>query len=130
MVVQVEPEGTGQEKRRLRMFRETAEAWPGLGLYERFEQAVALVLTFLVSCVIVVAIAHLVLAVGLNLFFNRLAPLDHSVFQAIFGMITTVLIALEFNHTILSILHRKDSIIQLDRNPHCIARRGAEIHHH
>ena len=40
------------------LFRETAEAWPGLGLYARFEQAVALALTFLVSCVIVVAIAE------------------------------------------------------------------------
>jgi uncharacterized membrane protein (DUF373 family) len=113
MVVQVEPERTGQEKRRLRLFRKTAEAWPGLGLYERFEQAVALVLAFLVSGVIVVAIAHLVLAVGLHLFFNLLAPLDHAVFQDIFGMIMTVLIALEFNHTILSILHRKESIVQL-----------------
>lgn len=47
------------------------------------------------------------------MFFELLAPLDHAVFQAIFGMIMTVLIALEFNHTILSILHRKDSIVQL-----------------
>ncbi len=38
---------------------------------------------------------------------------DHSVFQGIFGMILTVLIAMEFNHTILSILHRKKSIVQL-----------------
>ena len=100
MVVQVEPGRTGQEKRRLRLFRETAEAWPGLGLYERFEQAVALALTFLVSCVILVAIAHLVSAVGVNLFFNLLVPLDHAVFQDIFGKILTALIALELNHTI------------------------------
>jgi Phosphate-starvation-inducible E family len=104
MVVQVEPEITGHERHPSRLFR-GAEAWPALGFYERFEQAVALALTFLVSCVIVVAIAHLVLAVGLNLFFNLLAPLDHAVLQGIFGMIMTVLIALEFNHTILSILH-------------------------
>jgi uncharacterized membrane protein (DUF373 family) len=31
----------------------------------------------------------------------------------IFGMIMTVLIALEFNHAIMSILHRKESIVQL-----------------
>jgi len=113
MVVQVEPERTGQERRHVGRFRETADAWPGLGLYERFEQAVALVLTFVVSCVIVVAIANLVFAAGLNLFFNRLAPLDHTAFQDIFGLILTALIALEFNHTILSILHRKESIVQL-----------------
>ena len=113
MVVHVEPERTEQERRHVGLFRETAEAWPGLGLYARFEQAVALALTFLVSCVIVVAIANLVLAAGLSLFFSRLAPLDHTVFQDIFGMILTVLIALEFNHTILSILRRKESIVQL-----------------
>jgi hypothetical protein len=62
MVVHVEPERTEQERRHVGLFRETAEAWPGLGLYARFEQAVALALTFLVSCVIVVAIANLVLA--------------------------------------------------------------------
>ena len=112
MVVHVEPERTEQERRHVGLFRETAEAWPGLGLYARFEQAVALALTFLVSWVIVVAIANLVLAAGLSLFFNRL-PLDHTVFQNIFGMIMTVLIALEFNHTILSILRRKESIVQL-----------------
>ena len=58
MVVHVEPERTEQERRHVGLFRETAEAWPGLGLYARFEQAVALALTFLVSCVIVVAIAN------------------------------------------------------------------------
>ena len=47
------------------------------------------------------------------MFVTLLAPVDPSVFQAIFGMIMTVLIALEFNHTILSILHRKESIVQL-----------------
>ncbi len=32
-----------------------------------------------------------------------------------FGMILTVLIALEFNHSILSVLHRQESIIQQRR---------------
>jgi uncharacterized membrane protein (DUF373 family) len=102
-----------QDGLRRRIFRETADAWPSLGLYGRFEQAVSIVLTFLISCVIVVAIGHLVWGVARDLFFRHLAPVDHAVFQEIFGMIMTVLIALEFNHTILSILHRKESIVQL-----------------
>jgi len=73
----------------------------------------ALALTFLVSCVIVVAIANLVLAAGLSLFFNRLAPLDHTVFQDIFGMIMTLLIAMEFNHSILQTMERLHRIIQV-----------------
>jgi Phosphate-starvation-inducible E family len=131
MVVHVEPERTEQERRHVGLFRETAEAWPGLGLYARFEQAVALALTFLVSWVIVVAIANLVLAAGLSLFFNRLAPLDHTVFQNIFGMIMTVLIALEFNHTIFEHPSPQGKYRSAaDGNPHCITRHGTEIHHH
>jgi Phosphate-starvation-inducible E family len=44
---------------------------------------------------------------------NPFAPVNAATFQSIFGMIMTVLIALEFNHAIMSILHRKDSIVQL-----------------
>ena len=44
---------------------------------------------------------------------NPFAPVDSASFQSIFGMIMTVLIALEFNHAIMSILHRKESIVQL-----------------
>lgn len=98
---------------RFRLFQETAEAWPTLGFYQRFEQAVALVLTFLIGGIIVVATAHLILAEVRDYFLNPLAPFDFAAFQSLFGMIMTVLIALEFNHAIISILHRKDSIVQL-----------------
>ena len=73
----------------------------------------ALVLTFLISGVIVVATAHLVLAEVRDYLLNPFAPVDAASFQSIFGMIMTVLIALEFNHAIMSILHRKESIVQL-----------------
>ena len=62
MGTQNDPERKARGGFRLRLFQETADAWPSLGIYERFEQAVALVLTFLISGVIVVATAHLVLA--------------------------------------------------------------------
>src|SRR5271163_2147078 len=96
-----------------RWLPETADHWRNLSLYARFEQAVALVLTLLVSAVILVSLVELVVAITGNLLLLGWPAFDHSVFQGIFGMILTVLIAMEFNHTILSILHRKRSIVQL-----------------
>ncbi len=39
--------------------------------------------------------------------FGALNPLNHRIFQTVFGEIMTVLIALEFNHTILYIASRE-----------------------
>jgi hypothetical protein len=88
---------------------DTREHWPTLTYYERFEQVVSLVLTALVSLVIVAALAHLLMRVVLLFLFGLIDPAEQSVFQAIFGMIMTVLIALEFNHSILGVLERKQS---------------------
>lgn len=93
--------------------RETRRAWPGLSLYERFEEVVVVVLTALIGLVIIAAVVNLCFRVAVLVFFGLLDPAEHSVFQAVFGMIFTVLIALEFNHSILSVLHRQESIIQL-----------------
>ncbi|MGE7157103.1 phosphate-starvation-inducible PsiE family protein [Methylorubrum rhodesianum] len=93
--------------------RETRRAWPGLSLYERFEEGIVLVLTGLIGLVIVAAVINLCFRVVLLVVYGLLDPAEHSVFQAVFGMIFTVLIALEFNHSILSVLHRQESIIQL-----------------
>jgi uncharacterized membrane protein (DUF373 family) len=93
--------------------RETREAWPGLTTYERFEQVVSLVLTALISLVIVAAILNLTFRIVLLVVFGMLDPAEHSVFQATFGMIFTVLIALEFNHSIIGVLERKESIVQV-----------------
>jgi uncharacterized membrane protein (DUF373 family) len=41
-----------------------------------------------------------------------LNPLDPAVFQAVFGEILTLLIALEFNHTLQYVVKREQSIIQ------------------
>jgi uncharacterized membrane protein (DUF373 family) len=93
--------------------RDTRKAWPGLSLYERFEEAVVVVLTGLIGLVVVAAMINLCFRVLVLVIFGLLDPAEHSVFQAVFGMIFTVLIALEFNHSILSVLHRQESIIQL-----------------
>lgn len=92
---------------------ETRKAWPGLGLYERFEQVVCFVLTLVIGGVVVAALlALLVRVVGL-LLLGIVDPAEPAVFQAIFGMILTVIIALEFNHTLLGVLERRHSIVQV-----------------
>jgi uncharacterized membrane protein (DUF373 family) len=93
--------------------RDTRKAWPGLSLYERFEEVVVVVLTGLIGVVIIAALINLCFRIALLIAFDFLDLAEHSVFQAVFGMIFTVLIALEFNHSILSVLHRQESIIQL-----------------
>jgi uncharacterized membrane protein (DUF373 family) len=94
-------------------FAETRAAWPGLGLYERFEQIVCLVLTVVVSGVVVASLAVLLFRVAGLLLLGVVDPAEPAVFQAIFGMIVTVLIALEFNHTLLGVLERRHSIVQV-----------------
>jgi uncharacterized membrane protein (DUF373 family) len=42
-----------------------------------------------------------------------LDPLDHRMFQAIFGQIMTLLIALEFKHSIVKVVAHGESIIQV-----------------
>ena len=44
---------------------------------------------------------------------GSLDPTDHAVFQSVFGMIFTVIIALEFKRTLMVVTERKDSIVQV-----------------
>jgi len=81
-------------------------------LYERFEALVALALTGVVTAVIVVALWRLMVSVVDTLLLRSLNPLEHSVFQTVFGEILTLLIALEFNHTLRYVVTRGWGIIQ------------------
>ncbi len=91
--------------------RQLKERWEVLTYYQRFESAVGLVLTFVTALVILVALYRLAVTVIAGLVFGVLDPLDYAVFQAVFGEIMTLLIALEFNHT-LQYIGREQSIIQ------------------
>jgi uncharacterized membrane protein (DUF373 family) len=86
--------------------------WPLLSYYQRFEGLVALVLTFIVGLIILVALYRLASAVVKGLLWGVLDPLDPRVFQTVFGEIMTLLIALEFNHTLQYVARREQSIIQ------------------
>jgi uncharacterized membrane protein (DUF373 family) len=86
--------------------------WGIMTLYERFEALVALTLTAVVTVIILVALWRLIVSVLDTLVLRSLNPLEHSVFQAVFGEILTLLIALEFNHTLRYVVARGWGIIQ------------------
>jgi len=95
-------------------FRRARAEWMLLTFYERFEQVVILILTGLIAIVVVFAVWNL----GLKIFHAVLSPqnfdpTDYSVFQAIFGAIFTVIIALEFKRSLLIVAQRQESIVQV-----------------
>lgn len=87
--------------------------WAIMSFYERFEQVIALILSAVIAVIIVVSMVQLIAIVFTMLISNALNPLDHKVFQSVFGMIMTLLIAMEFKHSIVRVALRRDSIIQV-----------------
>lgn len=87
--------------------------WQILTFYERFEQIVALMLSGVIAVIIVVSMLQLIRIVFTLLIIDAFNPLEHHVFQRVFGMIMTLLIALEFKRSILRVALRQDSIIQV-----------------
>lgn len=94
-------------------FQEIRENWRLMSFYERFEQLVAMVLGFVIAVIVVIALIQLIRKAFLLLVLNSFDPLEHSVFQVLFGMIMTLLIAMEFKHSIVRVALRKDCIIQV-----------------
>ena len=84
-----------------------------LSLYQRFEHVVTLILTTLIAIVVVAAVWNLILKIMFGLLFSGFDPSDYSAFQAVFGMIFTVIIALEFKKSLLVVAERKDSVVQI-----------------
>ena len=92
---------------------EIRSQWRLMTVYERFEQVVALVLSAVIAVIIVVSLFQLIAIVFTLLVLDAFNPLDHKVFQNVFGMIMTLLIAMEFKHSIVRVALRKESIIQV-----------------
>ena len=93
----------------------TARArWRLLTFYQKFEHAVILVLGGLISIVVALAVWNLVLKVVASIVLSGgFDPTDYSVFQAIFGMIFTIIIALEFKRSLLIVAERRHSVVQV-----------------
>lgn len=92
---------------------EMRSQWRLMTVYERFEQVVAITLSGLIAVVIVISLIQLIRLVFTLLVMDALNPLDHKVFQLVFGATMTLLIAMEFKHSIVKVALRKESIIQV-----------------
>jgi len=102
-----------QNGRKTSVLAETRKHWPVMTFYERFEQVVAIILGFAIAVVVMVALWELLARISSLLIAGTLDPLDHRGFQNIFGMIMTLLIAMEFKHSIIRVIDRHESIIQV-----------------
>jgi uncharacterized membrane protein (DUF373 family) len=87
--------------------------WSLLSLYQKFEHAVILLLTGLIALIIALAVWNLLLKVASSIVYANFDPSDYAIFQALFGMIFTVIIALEFKRSLLIIAERRQSIVQV-----------------
>jgi uncharacterized membrane protein (DUF373 family) len=96
-----------------RPFEDTRERWPLMTVYERFEQIVTIVLSFIIALVVLIALFQLFHRILPLLLGGAIDLLDHEAFQNLFGAIMTLLIAMEFRHSIIRLALRHESIIQV-----------------
>ncbi len=95
-----------------KIFDRYTKVWRELGFYERFEQVIAIFLSILVSVIVFFACIQISLEVyELIILKDDLTAPD--TFRNLFAGILTVLIALEFNHSIVQVIERKQSIVQV-----------------
>jgi uncharacterized membrane protein (DUF373 family) len=79
-------------------------------LRERFEQVIVLILTGLIAIIVIFAVWNLALKIFHAVIVPQtFDPTDYSVFQAVFGAVFTVIIALEFKRSLLVVAHTRAS---------------------
>jgi uncharacterized membrane protein (DUF373 family) len=75
---------------------------------------VVMFLTALITVIVIAAVWNLSLKILFGLVLSgSLDPSDYSAFQAVFGMIFTVIIALEFKKSLLVVAERRDTVVQI-----------------
>ena len=84
-----------------------------LTFYQKFEHICIMVLIALIAIIIVLAMWNLTLKILLSVLSTNFDPTDYGVFQAVFGAIFTVIIALEFKRSLLVLAERSDSVVQV-----------------
>jgi uncharacterized membrane protein (DUF373 family) len=94
-------------------FSDLRHSFEPLTLYGKFEHVCVMVLTALIAVIIVFALWHLALKILYSILESTFDPTDYEVFQTVFGMIFTVIIALEFKRSLLVLAQRHDSIVQV-----------------
>ena len=91
----------------------TREQWSAMTLYEKFEQVVIIVLSVIIAAIVVAAVWALMREVVNRLILGAFDTLDYATFQVVFGMIFTVVIALEFKRSLLVATERSFGILQV-----------------
>lgn len=85
--------------------------WKDFTFYERFEQVVSRIIMLFISVVIVYSLALVAIELARD-FALGLVFMETELLQDIFGSLLTVLILLEFNHSIASSLKNRSGILQ------------------
>ena len=94
------------------MLSRISKALTGRTLYDQFELIVSGIVLFLVSAVIVFTTILTTIEL-IRDFLMGMKFLDAEVFKDTFGLILTILILLEFNHSIVSALRQRAGSIQV-----------------
>jgi uncharacterized membrane protein (DUF373 family) len=92
-------------------FKTLKRLWKEMTYYERFEQIVSRIVMVLIAALIV----YLLIFIAVDLFdeFKRgLALADVEALKDVFGSILTILILIEFNHSIALALSKRSSVLQ------------------
>ena len=101
-----------------------------LTLYQKFEQVCVLMLTTLIAIIIALALWNLTLKILLSIWATIFDPTDYGVFQTVFGMIFTVIIALEFKRSLLVVAEpARQCCASTLCHPDCVAGGGTQIDH-
>lgn len=87
--------------------------WPLLSVYERFEQTVALILTFFMILVIIAALWSLGVEVFALITHGISSGFTRRTFPVVFGSVMSLLIAMEFNHTIFHTAMHRGQIVRV-----------------
>jgi uncharacterized membrane protein (DUF373 family) len=103
----------GKERTMTERTGEAGQQWRRLSLYHKFEHIVIGVLTVLIAGLVLLALWNLVLKLFASIVATGIDPTDYAVFQAVFGMIFTVIIALEFERSLLVLAKRERGIVQV-----------------
>jgi len=85
----------------------------GMRPYALFERAVAQILIFFVSLIVLIALFKLGEDIFTLLIGRSFDPMNHEMFQTVFGGIMTLMIAMEFKHSIAAAANKVQSIIQV-----------------
>jgi uncharacterized membrane protein (DUF373 family) len=103
----------GEKEMSFRLFGlEWNSRWKTLSIYEKFEQLIVSILTWIIAVIVAVATWQLILHTVSMIRSHLLDPRDSQAFQSLFGMVLTLQIALEFKHSLMVVLHRQRNVVQ------------------